>query len=167
MKINIAKFRVSPDKKVKLHKWPTMVEPYYESKEEYRKLLENQVNELSSLQHLHYAPGHHALLLIFQGMEPNGFQLPRCTINPDLRLYDRSSSWVYIHHQRGFSPKDRRQAEGLLQLHREMEVVENAVVRFVLQNNIQCSRGENKASHGIDFLAGRSNLIVLPVKFPP
>jgi predicted DNA-binding antitoxin AbrB/MazE fold protein len=55
MKININDFRVQEGEKVNLKKWPTLVEPVYKSKKNYHKQLEEQVEELSSLQRLHYA----------------------------------------------------------------------------------------------------------------
>ncbi|HUD98188.1 MAG TPA: ADP-polyphosphate phosphotransferase [Bryobacteraceae bacterium] len=72
MKIDSKDFRVRPGEAVKLEKWPTVVEPVCESKKEYRKLLEEHVAELSSLQRLHYASNRYALLLIFQGMDAAG-----------------------------------------------------------------------------------------------
>jgi PPK2 family polyphosphate:nucleotide phosphotransferase len=72
MKIKTEKFRVPPGKKVRLKDWPTAVKPEYASKEEYKDLLEEQVEELSSLQRLHYASNRHALLVIFQGMDAAG-----------------------------------------------------------------------------------------------
>ena len=58
--------------KVKLNKWPTKIKPVCKSKEQYKKLLEEHVEELSSLQRLHYASNRYALLLIFQGMDASG-----------------------------------------------------------------------------------------------
>ncbi len=72
MKIDIKEFRVPPGKTVSLAKWPTRAKPLYKSKKKYRAVLEAQVEELSSLQRLHYASNHHALLLIFQGMDSAG-----------------------------------------------------------------------------------------------
>ncbi|MBE0623262.1 MAG: polyphosphate kinase 2 family protein [Burkholderiales bacterium] len=72
MKINCADFRVSPGKKLELRKWPTRVEPVYKSKKAYAKLLQAQVEELSSLQRLHYAYNRYAVLLIFQAMDAAG-----------------------------------------------------------------------------------------------
>ena len=72
MKVNSQSFRVPSGKKVELSKWPTIVKPVYTSKEEYKELLERHVTELSSLQQLHYASNHYALLLIFQGMDGAG-----------------------------------------------------------------------------------------------
>ncbi len=72
MKIHSNDFRVRPGKKVDLRKWPTIVKPFYKSKKRYQKLLEKHVEELSSLQQLHYASNHYALLLIFQGIDSAG-----------------------------------------------------------------------------------------------
>jgi PPK2 family polyphosphate:nucleotide phosphotransferase len=72
MKINSKDFRVRPGEKIKLKEWPTIVPPFYKSKKQYKKLLEEHVEALSSLQHLHYASGRYALLLIFQGMDAAG-----------------------------------------------------------------------------------------------
>ena len=72
MKINSKDFRVRPGSKVKLRKWPTVVKPIYSSKKEYKQLLKEQVEDLSSLQRLFYASGRQALLLIFQGMDAGG-----------------------------------------------------------------------------------------------
>jgi PPK2 family polyphosphate:nucleotide phosphotransferase len=55
-----------------LDKWPTTVERYFKSKEQYHELLEKHVESLSTLQQLHYASGRYALLLIFQGMDAAG-----------------------------------------------------------------------------------------------
>jgi PPK2 family polyphosphate:nucleotide phosphotransferase len=72
MKINSKDFRVRPGEKVNLNKWPTLVKPFCKSKEQYQKLLAEHVEELSSLQQLHYASNRYALLLIFQGMDAGG-----------------------------------------------------------------------------------------------
>jgi len=66
------KFRVRPGEKVKFQEWPTQEAPFYKSKKRYKKLLEDHVAELSSLQRLHYASNRYALLLIFQGMDAAG-----------------------------------------------------------------------------------------------
>jgi PPK2 family polyphosphate:nucleotide phosphotransferase len=57
---------------VQLKDWPTSVKPFCNSKKDYRKLLEEHVEGLSSLQNLHYASNRYALLLIFQGMDAGG-----------------------------------------------------------------------------------------------
>lgn len=72
MKINVKDFRVHPTEEIKLEKCPTWVKPICESKKQYQKLLESQVEELSSLQRLLYASGQYAMLLIFQGMDASG-----------------------------------------------------------------------------------------------
>jgi PPK2 family polyphosphate:nucleotide phosphotransferase len=72
MKINVKDFRVQEGEKVKLEKWPTLVEPVYKSKKNYHKMLEEHVEELSELQRLHYASDRYALLLIFQAMDAAG-----------------------------------------------------------------------------------------------
>ena len=72
MNIKTKDFRVKPGEAVNLHEWPTIVQPVCESKKAYEELVEEHVQELSSLQHLHYASGRYALLLIFQGMDAAG-----------------------------------------------------------------------------------------------
>src|ERR1017187_455604 len=72
MKINSKDFRARPGTKVKLREWPTRVKPFCKSKKRYQKLLEEHVEELSSLQRLHYASNRYALLLIFQAMDAAG-----------------------------------------------------------------------------------------------
>ncbi len=44
----------------------------YQSKKQYNKLLGEHIDELSSLQHLHYASNRYALLVIFQAMDAAG-----------------------------------------------------------------------------------------------
>jgi polyphosphate kinase 2 (PPK2 family) len=65
-------YRVAPDNKVDLGKWPTIVGPYYKSKKEYKALLLEHMEKLSSLQQLHYASNRYAVLVIFQGMDGAG-----------------------------------------------------------------------------------------------
>ena len=72
IKISSSDFRVPPDKKVNLGKWPTKVEPYAKSKKQYKELLDQHIEKLSSQQQLHYASHRYALLLIFQGMDGAG-----------------------------------------------------------------------------------------------
>ncbi|MES2370046.1 MAG: ADP-polyphosphate phosphotransferase [Pseudomonadota bacterium] len=72
MKIKSRDFQVQEGDKVNLKKWPTRVKPLYKSKEQYQKLLEDQVSELSALQQLHYASNRYAVLLIFQAMDAAG-----------------------------------------------------------------------------------------------
>jgi PPK2 family polyphosphate:nucleotide phosphotransferase len=72
MKIKSKDFRVRPGEKVKLNEWPTIVKPFCKSKKRYQKFLGEHVEELSTLQRLHYASNRYALLLIFQGMDAGG-----------------------------------------------------------------------------------------------
>jgi PPK2 family polyphosphate:nucleotide phosphotransferase len=72
MKIDPARYRVEPEKKVRLRKWPTRVKPYYGDKEEYEEMLGRHVAELSALQGRLYADNRYALLLIFQAMDAAG-----------------------------------------------------------------------------------------------
>ena len=72
MEIKTTVFRVDPGAKIDLTQVPTSVEPFYRSKKQYKKLLKQHVEKLSSSQRLHYASDHYALLLIFQGMDAAG-----------------------------------------------------------------------------------------------
>ncbi|MGD0964683.1 MAG: ADP-polyphosphate phosphotransferase [Candidatus Acidiferrales bacterium] len=72
MKINSRDFRVRHGDKVTLKKWPTLIKPFCKSKKRYQKLLEEHVEQLSSLQQLHYASNRYALLLIFQALDAAG-----------------------------------------------------------------------------------------------
>lgn len=72
MNINSKDFRVRADEKVKLKKWPTLVEPYYQSKEQYQELLSEHIRKLSAQQDLLYASNRYSLLVIFQGMDTAG-----------------------------------------------------------------------------------------------
>jgi PPK2 family polyphosphate:nucleotide phosphotransferase len=65
-------FRAPPDKKVDLSDWPTIVDPYFKTKWQYKELLHEHMEKLSSLQQLHYGSNKYALLLIFQGMDAAG-----------------------------------------------------------------------------------------------
>jgi PPK2 family polyphosphate:nucleotide phosphotransferase len=72
MKPDSDDFRVPAGKKLSLKKWPTLMQPAYKSKKEYQQLLARQVEQLASLQRLHYATNRYALLLIFQAMDAAG-----------------------------------------------------------------------------------------------
>jgi PPK2 family polyphosphate:nucleotide phosphotransferase len=72
MKINSKDFRVQPGEEVDLSKRPTAVKPFCKSKKHYQKHLREHVEELSSLQQLHYASNHYALMLVFQGIDAAG-----------------------------------------------------------------------------------------------
>ena len=72
MKINSKDFRVQPGEEVKLGERPTTVKPFCKSKKAYQEFLREHIEELSSLQRLHYASNRYALLLIFQAMDAAG-----------------------------------------------------------------------------------------------
>jgi PPK2 family polyphosphate:nucleotide phosphotransferase len=72
MPIRPRDYRVDEDAKVRLKRWPTRVEPYYRSQEEYEKLLAEHIEALRELQDKHYAFNRYALLVIFQGMDAAG-----------------------------------------------------------------------------------------------
>ena len=72
MKIKPEKFRVRENENVKLKHWPTRVKPFYQSKEEYKQILEAHVAEMSALQSQLYAGSRYAMLLIFQAMDAAG-----------------------------------------------------------------------------------------------
>src|ERR1700739_283489 len=72
MKVRSTDLQVQEGQKVDIDKWPTAIEPIYESKKHYQKLLKDHVDQLSSLQQLLYASNRYALLLIFQAMDAAG-----------------------------------------------------------------------------------------------
>ena len=72
MKIHTKDFRVREGDEVDLEKWPTKVDAVYKSKEQYQKLLEEHVAQLSLQQQLLYSTNRHAILLIFQAMDAAG-----------------------------------------------------------------------------------------------
>ncbi len=72
MKSDSRNFRVGPRETVKLNKRPTHIRRIWKSKKQYHKLLEENVESLSALQRMHYAPARYALLLIVQGMDAAG-----------------------------------------------------------------------------------------------
>jgi len=67
-----SRFRVREGQAIKLKEWPTEVEPFYRSKEEYEVLLGKHTEDLSALQTLLYAHDRYSLLLIFQAMDAAG-----------------------------------------------------------------------------------------------
>ena len=72
MKIHPKDFRVRAGDEIKLKQWPTRVNRFYKSKEQYEKLLEEHKAELSDLQGLLYANSRYAVLVIFQAMDAAG-----------------------------------------------------------------------------------------------
>jgi PPK2 family polyphosphate:nucleotide phosphotransferase len=65
-------FRVHEGETVDLKKRPTAVHPLFQSKKDYRKLLAEHTEELSSQQNLLYAADSYSLLVIFQAMDAAG-----------------------------------------------------------------------------------------------
>jgi PPK2 family polyphosphate:nucleotide phosphotransferase len=72
MKINSKHFRIRAGENIKLKQWPTRVKPFYRSKDQYKDILVQHVEELSKRQSLLYAYNRYAVLLIFQGMDAAG-----------------------------------------------------------------------------------------------
>jgi PPK2 family polyphosphate:nucleotide phosphotransferase len=72
MKIHPKHFRIASGTKVRLDQWPTRVDPYFKTQDQYQEILEKHVQDLSDRQNLHYASARYALLVIFQGMDAAG-----------------------------------------------------------------------------------------------
>lgn len=72
MKISTKEFRVREGEKVRLKKYATKVKPFYQSDENYQKLLVSHIKDLSKRQGLLYADNRYSLLLIFQAMDAAG-----------------------------------------------------------------------------------------------
>jgi PPK2 family polyphosphate:nucleotide phosphotransferase len=72
VKLHSSDFRVAPGRALQLKKCPTDIKPLYASKSHYRRMLAQQVKELSAQQSLLYASNTYALLLIFQAMDAAG-----------------------------------------------------------------------------------------------
>jgi len=72
MKIDTEEFRVRAGKKPHLGKRPTLVEPFYRSKEEYRKSLDADIGKLRGLQDRLYASNAYSILFILQAMDSAG-----------------------------------------------------------------------------------------------
>ncbi len=64
--------RIREGERVNLDSRPTLVDPVYRSKKEYKELMADHVAQLSKLQQVHYADNRYALLLIFQAMDAAG-----------------------------------------------------------------------------------------------
>ena len=70
--IDICDYRVEPDTRVRLRKWPTRIAPLYDSDMDYDQQLATNKEQLSNQQQLLYAHDRYALLLIFQAMDAAG-----------------------------------------------------------------------------------------------
>jgi len=69
---DVDSFRAREGRRVDLKKRPTRVSPLYHSKNHYRSLLVDHIEQLSERQNLLYAHDRYALLLIFQAMDAAG-----------------------------------------------------------------------------------------------
>ena len=72
MKISTKEFRVREGGKINLKNLPTKVKPFYQSADDYQKLLAAHIQEMSERQELLYADNRYSLLLIFQAMDAAG-----------------------------------------------------------------------------------------------
>lgn len=72
MKINSTDFCVPVGSEVDLKRWPTRVKPVCKTKKTYHRRRAEQVQELRTLQRLHYASNGYAVLLVFQGTDAAG-----------------------------------------------------------------------------------------------
>ena len=72
MSIDCRPYRVKEGEQLSLRKRPTIVKPFYKSKEHYRELLEKNVDQLSAWQRVQYADNRYSVLLIFQAMDAAG-----------------------------------------------------------------------------------------------
>jgi PPK2 family polyphosphate:nucleotide phosphotransferase len=70
--IDLSDYRVPPESRVRLRKWPTQIAPLYRSDKDYEKQLAAGTQRLSELQRLLYAHDRYSLLLIFQAMDAAG-----------------------------------------------------------------------------------------------
>ncbi len=57
---------------IDLEKWPTRVEGFYKSKDDYHKILQEHITRLSNLQSRLYADNRYSILMIFQAMDAAG-----------------------------------------------------------------------------------------------
>jgi len=70
--INVKDFQVRPGQEFTLDGLPTKVDRLFKSKKQYKKLLEEHVDELSEQQRMLYASNRFSILLIFQAMDAAG-----------------------------------------------------------------------------------------------
>ncbi len=70
--IDDANFCIKSGTPVDLAQWPTLIDPLYRSKKEYKQRLKAGIGELKNLQRLLYAHNSYSLLLIFQAMDAAG-----------------------------------------------------------------------------------------------
>ena len=71
-KIKPSEFRVTPGSQVNLDKYPTRIEPFYESKDDYRDVLQSHTEQLSKEQEKLYADNSYSVLIVLQAMDAAG-----------------------------------------------------------------------------------------------
>ena len=71
-KIKVRDFQVRKKGKFDLSQYPTRIDPFYDSKKNYRNILEAHVAELSHQQNMLYASEQYAVLILFQAMDTAG-----------------------------------------------------------------------------------------------
>src|SRR5574337_1493246 len=72
MKIDARRFLVPEGGSVDLARWPTRVDAYYDSHEDYERALAQHVATLAEGQTVLYAHDRYALLIVFQAMDAAG-----------------------------------------------------------------------------------------------
>ena len=72
MRIDTTRFAVSKNERIRLEKHPTKVDAFYDSNDDYDRILTKHVERLRDLQQLLYAANEYAVLVIFQGMDAAG-----------------------------------------------------------------------------------------------
>ena len=72
MKLDISRFVVREGAPFRLADRATEIDPLYESKKDYHKILEDQIEDVQERQRMLYAQDRHAVLLVFQGMDTAG-----------------------------------------------------------------------------------------------
>ncbi|MEM7367677.1 MAG: polyphosphate kinase 2 family protein [Bacteroidota bacterium] len=71
-KIDSSQFAFTGEKTLQLKKVQNLIDPYYESKKDYKKKLEDFREEIDELQNMMYAHDRYGMLLIFQAMDAAG-----------------------------------------------------------------------------------------------
>lgn len=70
--IDLSPFRFTGEQNFKLSSIPTVIDPVYEGKKDYKKQLEDYQEEIDDLQNLMYAHNRYGLLCVFQAMDAAG-----------------------------------------------------------------------------------------------
>lgn len=72
MTFDVSKFCVTNGKKFRLKDYSTLVDPFYKSKKDYKKILDRNVEEMTEQQSMLFASADYSLLIIFQAMDAAG-----------------------------------------------------------------------------------------------